>query len=68
MVMTTMCIQLNGFNTTNDDDSQGCIKVKFENTYFFNLKQKLPFVLKNCQFFWGGKKTDFTENASEMLE
>ena len=38
MVMTTMCIQLNGFNTANDDDSQGCIKVKFENTYFFNLK------------------------------
>ena len=38
MVMTTMYIQLNGFNTTNDDDSKRCIKEKFENTYFFNLK------------------------------
>ena len=33
-----MYIQLNSFNTANDDDSQGCTKVKFEHTYFFNLK------------------------------
>lgn len=38
-----MYIQLNSFNTANDDDSQGCTKVKFEVEVAFCLKKIVKF-------------------------